>query len=212
MEVKHIEDSYRRYMHIYDYVFGRIFQHGRDRAVKIVNEEANQNARILELGVGTGLSLPDYRKDLNVIGIDISEHMLIKAQEKIQEQSLQNKQALARMSAEELAFPNHYFDYVVVMYVVSVVPDIHKLLNEVARVCKPEGDIIVVNHFQSEGAISSRMEKLFSPLSKVLGWNPSFTIDPVLYYHRFQLLHRERVNLFGYWQLLHFKNKISTVP
>src|SRR5437868_5449837 len=140
-------DAYRRWAPIYDYTFGRIAREGRRHAVELINEG---DGRVLEVGVGTGLSLPAYGRHLEIVGIDLSPDMLEKARERVVEERLKNVIGLHEMDAGDLKFDDTSFDTVVAMYVMTVVPDPEKVMRELSRVCRPGGDVIIVNHFSAD--------------------------------------------------------------
>jgi|SRR6185312_11911832 len=205
MDTQSVQNAYRRYASFYDQVFGRILQPGRELAVKLINSCAPQNTKVLEVGVGTGLSLDLYRADLKITGIDISQEMLDKAQERIQEFNLQTRAEVIAMDAEQLTFPDANFDTVVAMYVASVVPNPEKFLNEITRVCIPQGNILIVNHFASKNTFINAIEKKLAPHRAKLGFHPDFPIETILNYPHFKLIETYRTNLCGYWKLLHLK-------
>ncbi len=171
MELDAVKSSYRRWAPIYDNTFGRITRMGRHRAVEAIN--ASQG-RVLEVGVGTGLSLSRYAPHLEVTGIDYSEEMLARAQRRVDAEGLAHVRELRQMDARELDFPEGYFDTVVAMYLVSVVPEPERVMAEIARVCKPGGQVIIVNHFAREKGLLARIERAFAPLADRLGWHPDF--------------------------------------
>ncbi|MGZ5824287.1 MAG: class I SAM-dependent methyltransferase, partial [Hyphomicrobium sp.] len=122
-------DAYRRWAPIYDYTFGRIAREGRRHAVELINEG---DGRVLEVGVGTGLSLPDYDRRLEIVGIDLSPDMLEKARERVASEALGNVTGLHEMDAADLKFPDAAFDTVVAMYVMTVVPEPEVVMRELA--------------------------------------------------------------------------------
>ena len=140
--------TYRLFSGSYDIVFGPVFHPGRKEAVRIANDRPGQH--ILEVGVGTGLSLPHFRADLRVTGIDVSEEMLAKARRRAERLRLSHVEGLHLMDAENLEFPDNSFDAVLALYVASVVPNPARFAAEMRRVCIPGGTIVVVNHFTSE--------------------------------------------------------------
>ena len=197
--VRKVYDSYAWF---YDFAFGRLFHPGRHYGTRFVNEHAKPQDNILELGVGTGLSLPLYRQDLNITGIDISGKMLEKAQNRIKEENLQTNITLKMMDAANLEFADNSFDFVVAMYVASVVPDVDAFLQEVARVCKPNGEILFINHFSSEHPVMNYLENKFARVEKFVGFNSSFSIRHIEQHKQFEIIESQKTNLFGYWKVL----------
>lgn len=202
MSVASIRKVYNIYASFYDFLFGSIFNPGRLSCVDIINNSASQNAKILEIGIGTGLSLPLYRKDLHITGIDISDKMLEKARELATEQSLNDRVDLKVMDAADLEFEDNSFDYIVAMYVASVVPDVNLFLEELTRVAKPDTKIIFVNHFSSENGVVNFFERKLSYLNNLIGFKSDFSINTLLNYKKLKLISSNRINLFGYWKLL----------
>jgi phosphatidylethanolamine/phosphatidyl-N-methylethanolamine N-methyltransferase len=166
-----IERAYARWAPIYDLVFGAVFDGGRRAAITAAERIGG---RILEVGVGTGLSLPDYARSNRLVGIDISAPMLRKAQARVAEQKLTNVEALAVMDAEHLALPDQSFDVVVAQYVITAVPHPEATLDEFARVIRPGGEIVLVNHIGAESGPRAVFERCFAPLARRLGWRPEF--------------------------------------
>ncbi len=177
MDLKSVGTSYRRWAPIYDATFGRITTPGRRRAVKYINNRAGS---LLEVGVGTGLSLRDYRPHLQVTGIDYSHDMLAKAQAKVKAEKLAHVAELRQMDARTLDFPDASFDTVVAMYLVSVVPEPERVVAEMARVCKPGGEVLIINHFARDDGFLGWLERVFAPFANTLGWHSDFRIETVL--------------------------------
>ncbi|MBN9051403.1 MAG: class I SAM-dependent methyltransferase [Rhizobiales bacterium] len=166
-----IEKAYARWAPVYDLVFGKVFDRGRRASIEAAERIGG---RILEVGVGTGISLPDYSRGNRLVGIDISAPMLRKAQERVREQNLTNVDALAVMDAAHLALPDAVFDVVVAQYVITAVPDPEGTLNEFARVLRPGGEIVLVNHIGAEQGPRAVFERCFAPIARRLGWRPEF--------------------------------------
>jgi phosphatidylethanolamine/phosphatidyl-N-methylethanolamine N-methyltransferase len=166
-----IARAYGRWAPVYDLVFGQVFARGRDAAITAAERIGG---RILEVGVGTGLSLPAYSRSNRIIGIDISEPMLRKAQERVRALKLDNVEALSVMDATKLAFPDTSFDVVVAQFVITAVPDPEATLDEFARVLRPGGEIILVNHIGAESGPRALFEAGFAPIARRLGWRPEF--------------------------------------
>jgi len=163
MDLQDTLKTYRLFSGSYDVVFGPVFHPGRKEAVRIANDRPGQH--ILEVGVGTGLSLPFFRKDAKVTGIDVSAEMLDKARRRVARRQLTQVEALVEMDAENLSFADDSFDSVLALYVASVVPDPARFAAEMRRVCIPGGTIVVVNHFTSENAPMRFIEKRLAPLA-----------------------------------------------
>jgi phosphatidylethanolamine/phosphatidyl-N-methylethanolamine N-methyltransferase len=178
LDTASVREAYRRWAGVYDVVFGGVSAFGRKRAVAAVN--LLPGPRVLEVGVGTGLALPLYRPDLDVVGIDLSREMLLKAQEKVGEQALAHVHGLLEMDAENMAFASGSFDIAVAMFTASVVPDAKKLFAEMSRVVRPGGHLLFVNHFAAEDGFRWWVERSMSPLARVLGWHPDFMIEDLL--------------------------------
>ncbi len=204
MNIDAIKTAYRRYARIYDVVFGPIFHPGRKAIIDAM--ECRPGDSILEVGVGTGLSLPLYPDDVKVTGIDISAEMLDKARQRVELEELNHVEAVLEMDAEDMQFSDNSFDKVVAMYVVSVVPDPVRLVKEMSRVCKPDGDIFIANHFRSRNPVLRSAEDFLSPLSKLAGFRPDFDLDDFLQKTRLEVVEMRSVNLFGYWKVLRCKN------
>ena len=166
-----IAKAYARWAPIYDVVFGAVFERGRMAAIAAAERIGG---RILEVGVGTGISLPDYRRTSRLIGVDLSEPMLRKAHERVTTQALDHVDGVAVMDAQRLGFPDATFDVVVAQYVITVVPDPEATLDEFARVVRPGGEIILVNHIGAETGLRRAFEQWFSPIARRLGWRPEF--------------------------------------
>jgi len=175
LDREQIEKAYARWAPVYDLVFGTVFERGRMAAIEAAEAHCGPSGgRILEVGVGTGISLPDYARVNRIVGIDISTPMLRKARERVAEYKLTNVEALAVMDAKHLAVPDASFDVVVAQYVITAVPDPEATLDDFARVLKPGGEIILVNHLGAENGLRRVFEQSFSPLARRLGWSPEF--------------------------------------
>ena len=207
MSVATIRKVYDRYASFYDFLFGFIFNQGRVVCTDKINKLAGQNAKILEIGIGTGLSLPLYRSDLHITGIDISEKMLRKAEEQRDKHHLNDRVVLKVKDAAQLEFTDNSFDFIVAMYVASVVPDVTAFLQEIARVAKPKAEIIFVNHFASDNPVLHFFEEKFAHVNNLVGFKSDFSMDSILHDQHLKLVDARKVNLFGYWKLLHCKIK-----
>lgn len=204
MDIRAVENAYKRYARIYDFVFGAVFQPGRKAIIERMN--CSPGERILEVGVGTGLSLPLYPEDVLVTGIDISRDMLVQAQARKEREQLDNIVQLSVMDAENMEFEDNSFDKVIAMYVASVVPDPERLVDEMRRVCKPNGRIIFVNHFHSRNPVLGGFESLIAPLSKQLGFRPDFSLERFLDATGLKATNIHPVNIFHFCTMVEARN------
>ncbi len=166
-----VTKAYARWAPIYDLVFGAVFDRGRKASIAAAERIGG---RILEVGVGTGLSLPDYSWSNRLIGVDFSAPMLRKAKERVAEHGLTNVDGLAVMDAQNLGFQDSSFDVVAAQYVITTVPDAEAALDEFARVTKPGGEIVLVNHLGAEDGFRAAYESAFAPIARQLGWQVGF--------------------------------------
>lgn len=207
MDLEAVEKVYRRYAPAYDLYFGAVFQPGRRAVVERMRCRAGE--RILEVGVGTGIALPLYPRGARVTGIDISREMLTRAQARKARSGLDNV-TLHCMDAERMAFPDDSFDKVVAMYVASVVPDPVRLASEMRRVCRPGGEIFIVNHFMHGDLPLNALKRFLGRFSRQLGFRADFSLEEFIRAGRLDVVERTPVNLFGFWTLLRASNRKST--
>ncbi|MFK5998734.1 MAG: class I SAM-dependent methyltransferase [Rhodobacterales bacterium] len=177
MDISAVKTSYARWAPIYDKTFGVITNQGRKRAVEYINA---RGGKLLEVGVGTGLSLPDYTGNVEVTGIDYSVDMLEKARKRQRRQKLSAVKELLEMDARELSFPDAHFDMVAAMHILSVVPEPERVMAEIARVLKPGGKVVITNHFSRDKGFLAFIEKLTAPLDSLIGWHSDFEIERIL--------------------------------
>ncbi|GAA0274393.1 methyltransferase domain-containing protein [Alteraurantiacibacter aestuarii] len=171
MQTAGVAAAYDRWAPIYDLVFGGVFATGRREAV-VAAEQVGQ--RILEVGIGTGISLPHYRADSRLTGVDISQSMLAKAEKRAARLGLCNIDRLAAMDAERMQFADDEFDVVVAQYVVTSVPDPEAALDEFLRVVKPGGQIIITTRIGAGHGLRGSIEKALMPVTSKLGWRTEF--------------------------------------
>ncbi len=207
LDEANVVDAYRRWAPVYDGTFGRITTEGRRQAVEAVNR---RSGRVLELGVGTGLSLSMYKRGLEIVGIDLSPDMLEKAREKVATEGLENVSGLHEMDAAALDFPDASFDTVVAMYVMTVVPDPIAVMREISRVCKPGGEVLLLNHFSEDSGVRGWVERRMAPFASRLGWNPVFDLDRVMVCDDLRVVGRSTLKPLGLFTLLRFE-KLDTV-
>ena len=213
MDRDQVAEAYGRWAPVYDLVFGLVFRHGRRAAVRAAE---GIGGRILEVGVGTGLSLADYGSGTTIFGIDISEPMLDKARKRVETQHLSNVEALEVMDAEHLTVPDGSFDVVVAQYVVTAIPNPEKALDEFVRVVRPGGEIILTTRIGAETGLRGTIEKWLMPLTSRMGWRTEF---PWSRYERWaeaspavRLLERRALPPLGHFWLLRYVRVADPVP
>jgi phosphatidylethanolamine/phosphatidyl-N-methylethanolamine N-methyltransferase len=190
---------------VYDLVFGALFDRGRRAAIAAAEQVGG---RILEVGVGTGISLPGYSSQNRIIGIDLSEAMLRKAQRRVAELCLTNVEQLEVMDAEHLSFPDASFDVVVANHVISTVPNPEAALDECARMLKPGGEMILVSRIGADAGLRHLLELLLQPVVRRLGWRLEFPWGRFARWTERQpdvhLIERRPMPPFGHFSLLRF--------
>ena len=199
MDYETIKRAYAILSPYYDFLFDKVFYPGRVAAIDLL--EINPGDRVLEVGVGTGLNLPLYSRDCDVTGVDISEEMLRKAEERVRTLNMSNAKLMV-MDASKLDFPDNSFDRVIATYVISAVPDPVKTLLEMRRVCKPSGHLVILNHFKSENPIIGMFEKLLAPVCTKIGFDTELKLMPLLERVALAPEQLHRVNLMNGWRLV----------
>src|SRR6201996_8581807 len=201
-----VEQAYDRWAPIYDLVFGGVFSKGRSAAIQATNK---LGGRVLEVGVGTGISLPLYAPHLRIVGTDISEAMLDKAKARVTEQKLSNVEGLAVMDAEKLEFADDSFDVVMAQYVVTAVPNPETALNEFARVLRPGGEMILLSRVSADEGLRHFIEKRLQPVGRQLGFRTDFAWSRYTQWaakaHGVELVERRPVPPLGHFSLIRFR-------
>jgi phosphatidylethanolamine/phosphatidyl-N-methylethanolamine N-methyltransferase len=201
-----VEHAYDRWAPVYDLVFGGVFSKGRRAAIIATNQIVG---RVLEVGVGTGISLPQYGPNLRVFGTDISEAMLRKAKTRVAELRLKNVEGLAVMDAEKLEFPDNSFDVVMAQYVVTAVPNPEVALDEFARVLRPGGEMILLSRVSADGGVRRFIEQRLQPVVRPLGFRTEFAWSRYTQWvagaDEMELVERRPVPPFGHFSLIRFR-------
>jgi len=203
MDDAHVVAAYARWAPIYDWSFGA-FTRGPCRAA-VAEMNRLPPARVLEIGVGTGISLPLYDRKHRITGIDLSRDMLERARKRVAEERLSHVEGLEVMDAGALTFPDHSFDAAMAMFVITVVPHPDKVLAEMVRVVRPGGRVILVSHFSVDKGPRAIVEKHLSRFSSKLGWRPNFPIETVLGRPELKLIERRAVKSFDLFTMLKFE-------
>jgi phosphatidylethanolamine/phosphatidyl-N-methylethanolamine N-methyltransferase len=192
-----MEKAYARWAPVYDRLCGPIFIDGRRAAAQAAREHGG---KILEVGVGTGLSFDDYDATTEITGIDMSEPMIARARGRLDSGRYPFVKELAVMDAHKLTYPDATFDCVVGQFVITLVEDPERVLSECARVLKPGGEIILVNHLYSEKGWAAAVERMLAQRARKLGLRPEFPFRRLAAWAethgRAELIERRKVNAF----------------
>ena len=210
-EAGQVVEAYGRWAPVYDIAFAAVMRAGRSAAAEAVSRAAGPGGRIVDIGVGTGLELPLFDARTRVTGIDLSEPMLRGAQRRVTRERLGHVDGLLVMDATRLAFPDGAFDAAVVPYVLTVVPEPHRMLDEVRRVVRPGGEIVLVNHFGAEGGPVAAVEAWLGRRSASLGWHPQFPFAVLAGWIAgtpgMRLVERRRIRPFGLFNLVRLRRE-----
>lgn len=173
----HQSKIYSEFSHLYDKIFERIFFPRIARV--LASLKIPPGARVLELGVGTGLSLSAYPQHCDVLGVDLAQDMLDRAADKVRDRGWKHV-TLRQMDALNLDLPSDSFDYVTAFHVVSVVPDAARMMAEARRVCRPGGKLVIINHFRSERPLIGSLVDLADPVTRKLGWRTTLKLVDII--------------------------------
>src|SRR5580698_8813352 len=205
-----VEQAYDRWAPVYDLVFGGVFSKGRAAAIAATKKIGG---RVLDVGVGTGISLPQYGPNLRIFGTDISEGMLRKAKARVADLRLKNVEGLAVMDAEKLEFPDNSFDVVMAQYVVTAVPNPEAAMDEFARVLRPGGEIILLSRVSADAGMRHFIEQRLQPVVRQPGFRTDFAWSRYTQWaaraHGVELVERRPVPPFGHFSLIRFR-KLET--
>jgi len=206
-----VEQAYDRWAPVYDLFFGGVFRKGRAAAMAATNRIGG---RVLEVGVGTGISLPLYGPGARVLGTDISEAMLAKAQHRVAKLGLKNVEGLAVMDAEKLEFPDNCFDVVMAQYVVTAVPNPEAALDEFARVLRPGGEMILLSRVSADAGLRRFIEQRLQPVVRPLGFRTadfawSRFADWISRDNGIELIERRRVPPLGHFSLIRLRKRAA---
>ena len=201
-----MEKAYARWAPVYDVLCGPVFLNGRRAAAEAARDVGG---RILEIGVGTGLSFDDYDDTTQITGIDISEPMIARAYERCASGRYPFVKDLRVMDAHDLQFADATFDCVVGQFVITLVEDPERVLSECARVTKPGGQIVLVNHLYSERGLAAAVERLLAQKARAVGLRPEFPFRRLAAWAEShggaELIERRKVKPFGVYTLVRFR-------
>src|SRR5437763_1680881 len=192
----------------YDATFGRLVKRRIERAINHMNIQ--ETDLVLDLGVGTGVSLNYYPRRGRIIGVDLSAGMLRKAREKIRENQLENA-FVFQANALELPFADSTFDHVFLSHVISVVSDPYRLVQEAQRVAKENARIVIVNHFQSTNRFIALLEKWACPLCTKLGWRSDLALQDLIRRTGVEIDYRYKLESIDLWETVVIHNNKSAL-
>jgi phosphatidylethanolamine/phosphatidyl-N-methylethanolamine N-methyltransferase len=192
----------------YDATFGRLVRTRIERAIRHMNIRDSQT--VLDLGIGTGVSLNFYPNRGRIIGVDLSGGMLREARKKIVERGLRHA-TLFQADALRLPFDDSSFDHVFISHVISVVSDPVKLVREAQRVAKPDARIVIVNHFQSTNRFVALVEKWLCPLCTALGWRSDLALGDLIRRTGVEIDYRYKVDQIDLWETVVMTNNKSSL-
>ena len=194
---------YDFYSRTYDKTFGKVFRESREHAIR--NLQIRAGERLLEVGVGTGVSLPLYPRDIRIVGIDYSRGMLEQAERRVTEEGLRNVDLL-HMDACKMTFPDSTFDVVLAAYVLTAVPDHRKVMSEMVRVCKPGGRIVFLNHLVNGNKVLAFFERLVSPACEKIGFRTDLSLHHIVDGMPVTVRSEQRVKPLRMWYLVECVN------
>jgi len=209
VEQPHDSRIYSDFADFYDHVFTRVFSRRIDQVIK--NLDIQPGANVLEVGIGTGLSVDAYPPHCNVVGIDLSQDMLDRAARKM-DPSRHGHIHLQQGDALNLEFADDSFDFVTAFHVITVVPDPKRMLEEMVRVCRPGGRIVIINHFSSERALIRFVIDRVDPLTRHLGWSTRLRLKDLVDPGLFVLEKRYKTNPWSLFTVVEARKVDTAVP
>lgn len=202
---KVVERIYEGFAPFYNFVFGKLlFLEGREASIELLELKSGQ--KVLEVGVGTGLTLPLYPRNCSVVGVDLSPKMLKEAELLIKKKKLKNS-TVRVMNATDLEYPDNTFDRVLGNLFISATSFPRESLLEMKRVCKPGGVIVLMNHFKSEHKILGVVESAFNPIAQQVGFKSNLEMGPLLNSVGLKPKSLQKVNMFNLWTAVSMVNE-----
>ena len=193
----------------YDQTFGRLVKRCIERAIS--HMDIGPTDRVLDLGIGTGVSLNYYPDRGRIVGVDLSGGMLRECRKKIRERNLSHA-TVFQADAMRLPFGDNTFDAVFISHVISVVSDPYNLVREAQRVAKVGARIIILNHFQSTNRVIALLEKWASPICTKLGWRSDLALQDLVRRTGLEIDYRYKLRAIDLWETVVISNTKSALP
>ena len=194
---------YNIWAYFYDPIVARLVKRRHRLAVRRMGLQSGD--RVLDVGIGTGLSLETYPNDIKVAGLDISGGMLRKARQRTRKHDLTGV-SLIRANALEMPFASGSFDHVLISHVITVVSDPVCLVREIRRVGKPGCRIVIINHFQSGNRVMALIEKVLCPFFQKIGWRSDLSLERLMSQTGLNVDFRYKLDVVDFWHTVFITN------
>ncbi len=203
-----VRSVYNVYANFYDFLFSKTFDDARKKAISSM--EISEEKKIIEFGIGTGLSLKYFPKKFKgLTGIDLSEKMLEKCA--LKAKRYQMDVDLKIMDCENTPFEDESFDHVVLMFIYSVSSNPHKLLQEALRICKNSGSVLIINHFSNVNSEKLNFfEYLLSYFENIVGFRSKFSFKEYIVDKNIVINSMVGANIFSMTKVIDLKKAANT--